>query len=128
MKKNFELFKIRNSIKRCGIEVDFKRPVINEYGEPEYPVEGQGGCCEVLTLKVIYHETNSYVKQETEDGATYRTKKSPMLLAIYDDAKDVQVGDVIEISGNVFKVTGLNNVGQGQVVLDISLELQDGDL
>lgn len=128
MKKNFELFKIRNNINRCGIEVNFARPYKNEYGEPDGCSVDEDGRLEVLSIKGIYHEANSYIKQNTEDGATYRTKKKPMFLVLYEDGQKLKVGDVAKISENTFEVVALNDVEQGQVVLDVSLELKDGNI
>lgn len=126
MRKNFELFKIRNNINRCGIEVNFARPSKNEYGEPDDCSVDEDGHQEVLSVKGIYHEGNSYIKQNTEDGAKYRSKKTPMFLVLYEDGQKLKVGDVVKISENTFEVVALNDIEQGQVVLDVSLELKDG--
>lgn len=117
MKKNFELFKLKNAIKKNGKELVVKRAKKNEFGEEteEYT--------DVCIIKGIYHEVNSYLQKNTKEGANYTQKKKPMVLSPYIDCSEVLSGDVIEISDKLFKVTEINNMGQEDIIADISLEV-----
>lgn len=117
MNKTFELFKLKNIIKKNGKEFAFRRCGKNEFGEDSQEYT------DVCVVKGIYHETSSYVKKVTDDGASYTTKKSPMVLSLYDDCREVLAGDMVEISEKTFKVTEINNMGQEDIVVDISLEV-----
>ena len=50
-----------------------------------------------------------------------------MILCLYDDVTSLtlQVGDFLEINGRKFKVTGVTNVQEWNIISDISLEVVD---
>lgn len=121
MTTKFEAFKIKNELKRSGVEYNFKRQSKNDFGEPV-----KGGR-KFTTIKGIYHEQNSNVQITTGDTTQIRTKKIPMILCLYDDAvlHALQVGDITIINKKVFKVTGVVNVQEWSIIADISLEVVD---
>ena len=45
-----------------------------------------------------------------------------MILCMYEDAKNIVLGDKIEISGKQYKVSGVLNIQNYNVAADISLE------
>ena len=108
---------LKNAIKKNGKELVVKRVKKNEFGEEteEYT--------DLCIIKGIYHEVNSYLQKNTKEGANYTQKKKPMVLSPYIDCSEVLSGDVIEISDKLFKVTEINNMGQEDIIADISLEV-----
>ena len=78
-------------------------------------------------LKGIYHEQNSNVQITTGDTTQVRTKKIPMILCLYKDAASLvlRVGDAIKINEKTFKVTGIVNIQEWNIIADISLEVID---
>ena len=116
--KQFEAYKIRREIKRSGETYTFMRPSLNEFGEPS------GDEIEVGSLCGLYHEQNSNVQLTTGDTTQIRTKKLPMILCIYEDAKtlNLQLGDKLYLNDRILKVVSLVNIQEWNIIGDLSLE------
>lgn len=115
----FEAYKIRRELKKVGIKYKFYRPELNQFKEP---TDNEIFVCE---LNGLYHEQNSNVSITTGDTTQTRTKKIPMILCLYDDAKTLKVNDKIKINLKTFKVTGVVNIQEWNIIADISLEVID---
>lgn len=117
----FEAYKIKRELKRSGIDYEFKRKKKNDFGEPAGDPEVFG------SLKGIYHEQNSNIQVTTGDTAQVRTKKIPMILCLYEDTARLAlvVGDTVTINAKTFKVTGVVNIQEWNLISDISLEVVD---
>ena len=117
----FEAYKIKRELKRSGIDYEFKRSGVNDFGEPvsEPTVVG--------TIRGLYHEQNSNIQITTGDTTQVRTKKIPMILCLYEDAASLvlQVGDELKINNKTLKVTGVVNIQEWNIIADISLEVVD---
>lgn len=116
--KRFEAYKIKREIKRSGETYTFMRPSLNEFGEPS------GDETEVGSLRGLYHEQDSNVQLTTGDTTQIRTKKLPMILCIYDDAKtlNLQLGDKLHLNDRILKVVSLVNMQEWNIIGDLSLE------
>ena len=117
----FEAYKIKRELKRSGIDYEFKRSGVNDFGEPV------GESIVVGTIRGLYHEQNSSVQVTTGDTTQVRTKKIPMILCLYEDTARLalQVGDELKINNKTFKVTGVANIQEWNIIADISLEVVD---
>ena len=117
----FEAYKIKRELKRSGIDYEFKRFGVNDFGEPV------GEPTVVCTIRGLYHEQNSNIQITTGDTTQVRTKKIPMILCLYEDAANLvlQVGDELKINSKTFKVTGMVNIQEWNIIADISLEVVD---
>lgn len=115
----FEAYKLRRELKRSGIEYEFKRAKLNAFKEPTKEFELAG------KLRGLYHEQNSYVRLTTGETTQVRAKKVPMILCLHDDAKFLELGDVVEMNAKKMKVTGVTNIQEWNIVADISLEVVD---
>ena len=117
----FEMYKVKRELKRSGTEYEFKRFEMNEFGEPGKKILGVGSLCG------LYHEQNSNIQITTGDTTQVRTKKIPMILCLYESAISLvlQVGDFTIINNRIYKVTGITNVQEWNIVADISLEVVD---
>lgn len=117
----FEAYKIKRELKRSGIDYEFKRKKKNDFGEPAGDPEVFG------SLKGIYHEQNSNIQVTTGDTTQVRTKKIPMILCLYEDTARLAlvVGDTVTINAKTFKVTGVVNIQEWNLISDISLEVVD---
>ena len=117
----FEAYKIKRELKRSGIDYEFKRKKKNDFGEPVGDPEVFG------SLKGIYHEQNSNIQVTTGDTTQVRTKKIPMILCLYEDIARLAlvVGDTVTINAKTFKVTGVVNIQEWNLISDISLEVVD---
>lgn len=117
----FEAYKIKRELKRSGIDYEFKRSGVNDFGEPvSEPIV-------VGTIRGLYHEQNSNIQITTGDTTQVRTKKIPMILCLYEDAASLvlQVGDELKINNKTLKVTGVVNIQEWNIIADISLEVVD---
>lgn len=115
----FESYKLRREIKKVGKEYEFKRAKKNEYKEPTEEKEV------VAKISGLYHEQNSKISITTGETTQTRNKKIPMILCLYEEAKLLKVGDVVEINSNKFNVTGVVNIQEWNIISDISLEVVD---
>jgi hypothetical protein len=120
----FEAYKIKRELKRSGIDYEFKRSGVNDFGEPV------GEPIVVGTIRGLYHEQNSSVQVTTGDTTQVRTKKIPMILCLYEDTARLilQVGDTVTINAKIFKVTGIVNIQEWNLISDISLEVVDSGI
>ena len=117
----FEAYKLKRELKRSGTNYEVKRFGKNEFGEPADDIDIIG------IVKGLYHEQNSNIQVTTGDTTQVRTKKIPMILCLHDDvtALKLAVGDFIIINGKTFKVTGVVNILEWNIISDISLEVFD---
>ena len=120
----FEAYKIKRELKRSGIDYEFKRSGLNDFGEPV------GEPIVVGTIRGLYHEQNSSVQVTTGDTTQVRTKKIPMILCLYEDIARLAlvVGDTVTINAKTFKVTGVVNIQEWNLISDISLEVVDSGI
>ncbi len=121
--KQFEAYKIKRELKRSGIQYDFKRFKRNNVGEPDMNAEPD----DVGTLNGLYHEQNSNIEITTGDTTQIRTKKIPSILCLYEDVASLNllVGDFVEFNNKTYKVTGVVNIQEWNIIADISLEVTD---
>ncbi len=115
----FEAYKLRRELKKIGIEYEFKRAKLNDFKEPTKEEEFAG------KLTGLYHEQNSHVSVTTGETTQTRTKKTPMILCLYEDAKFLKLGDIVKINSKTLKVTGIVNIQERNIIADISLEVVD---
>lgn len=117
----FETYKLKRELARSGKTFRFTRRGLNNFGEPTGLPEELG------SLRGLYHEQNSNIQITTGETTQTRTKKIPMILCLAEDAKplDLKTGDVVEINGRVFLVTGIVDIQEWNLIFDISLELVD---
>lgn len=121
MNTRFEAHKVQRELKRSGIEYGFERLGKNEFGESNAEVTKS------FKIRGLYHEQNGYITITTTEGAKTRTKKTPMILCLWEDVlnSDLKIGDVVKVNGKVLKVNGVVNVQEWNIVADISLEATD---
>lgn len=117
----FEAYKLKRELLRSGIVFKFKRNSKNEFGEDNKEPEIIG------EIKGLYHEQNSNIQTIAGDTTRSRTEKIPMILCLHEDAVKigVKVDDYIEFNDKVFKVSGVVNIQEWNVISDISLEVID---
>lgn len=119
--KDFEAYKLKRELKRSGIDYKFRRKGTNEFGEPSDELTLLG------VIRGLYHEENSNIQITAGDTTRVRTKKIPMILCLYEDIASLglRVDDQLVINGKTFKVTGIVNVQEWNLIGDISLEVFD---
>ena len=123
----FEAYKVRRELKRSGKSYEFYRTAKNDIGEPVIGLEESVG-----SMSCIYHELNNPIIVLMNDTTLVRnprntTGKQSMLLCIYDDviAMGLGIGDICKINEKDFKVSGVVNIQEWNIIADISLEVID---
>lgn len=121
----FEAYKIKRELKRSGIDYEFNRAKKDDFGQPMYNELNVVG-----VLKGLYHEQNGTIQITTGDTTQTRTKKVPMILCLYEDIAllVLQIGDIVKINSKTYKVTGVINIQEWNLISDISLEVIDNGI
>lgn len=121
----FEAYKLRRELKRSGKEYEFTRAELNNFGEP---TDDELHVCKLTGL---YHEQNGYIKLTVDAAAQtggitqVRSKKVPMILCLYEDATSLKLGDFVRFNSKTYKVNGVTNIQEWNIISDISLEVID---
>ena len=123
----FEVYKIKREIKRSGKSFLFKRPVLNEFSEPKRDEQGEFVSDNIGSIFGLYHEQNGNIQMNTGDTTQTRAKKIPSILCCWDDISvlNLVVGDFVVFNSKTYKVTGVVNIQEWNLIADISLELVD---
>jgi hypothetical protein len=128
MNTQFEANKLRRQLDRSGKTYDFFRLQKNNFGEPDREADAE----KVGTVLGLYHEINYHVKLAPHETATVRQTpgrpiKQPSLLCLYESVTEckLQFGDYTIINGKTYKVVGVTNVQEWNIIADISLEVVD---
>lgn len=120
---------LRNKIKRQidwnGQEFEFLRYKQNEYHELTDEVE------EKFLFKGIFHEGGGYggmlnIELYERDGARTVSKMKPMILCLYEDAKDLDMDDTVLIGDCRYLVVEKNDLNNMHIAFEISLEIDNG--
>ena len=117
----FEAYKIKRELKRSGMEFKFERQDKHAFNEFTDSTN------EVGSIIGVYHEQNGSIRIATGDAAKTRTKKTPMILCLYDDVSilNLKIGDITRVNNKTLKITGIVNIQEWNIVSDISLEVVD---
>ena len=120
----FEAYKVKRELKKSGVEFEFIRQGKNEFNEFTDEKKSVG------KLMGLYHEQNGHISITLGDTTQTRTKKTPMILCLYDDVSllNLQVGDAVILNGKTFKLTGIVNIQEWNIICDISLEVVDSGI
>lgn len=111
-----ELHKITREINQYGENYVFWRDDVDKYGEPT------GTTRNIADVKGLFHTERSYVSKNASDATTTHATGTPMILARYEDAKDIKLADWLTINGKTFKVVDVNDVMEYNIVVNISLD------
>lgn len=111
----FELNKVVRLIRTHGASYEFHRDTLNEFKEPT-------GAASKISVNGVYHEQSQHLVLTEADAASVRQKQSPYILTLYSQAKGIKQGDYVFINGLKYTVVGMNNIGNWNLALDISLE------
>lgn len=90
------------------------REAKNQFGEAK-------GVEVICGVKGLFHEANNYLGADRVEAGKICDAKKPMFFMLYSDTIHRQ--DILEISGNRFRVTELDDLGNLHYFLDLSLEV-----
>lgn len=117
------LHRVEQQIAWRGHLFSVLRPKMNEFNEKSNELE------EVAEIKGIFHNgASNHVVVVIVDSGQAQEKGSPYILTTWFNGSQVKKDDRITINGISYKVTGINNINEYNILADISLEvILDGD-
>lgn len=117
MNLKFEIKKLEIGLNKSGKLCKVKRQGLNKFKEPNNILE------DIVEFKGLYHEQNSYIKLNITEQAQYVNKKIPMILCKFEDVGLIKQNDILTYNNKDFKVTGITNIQEWNLIADISLEV-----
>ena len=111
----FQLSKVRKTIRVQGKTFLVTRPGKNEFGEPNGETESH-------EITGVYHELTEYRSKTTSEASTIRQRSSPMILLLWEDAKELHHQDKIEFNDKSYRVNEIKNLAEANLIADVSLE------
>lgn len=133
--KKFEIYKIKRLMKKNPTSFTFWRHLENEFGEKDFEKPPKFLC----TIDGLYHEftahiADTYVVLTGTETVTTRTKKTPQCLCEYDsvvfkdengESNSIKIGDYVYYNYRVMRVSGLQNIMEWNMLVDVSFEEVD---
>ena len=120
----FQLNKIRRAIKTQGVSVYIETPNFDEFNEPI-------GSIPLKSLRGVFHEVvsfGSYSPRNLTDASTTNKETYPMLLCLWEDVADlIPLKDELFYNGKTYKISEVKNIGESNLIADLSLEEVNSD-
>lgn len=113
MDKNQSAYTLSQAIKRHGQIFSVARNKLNEFKEP-IGEDLVGSFCG------LYHVFSGYLDINLTEAAKISTQKRPRMLLLYTDK--IQKEDVVQIDNQKYTVTGVDDVGNLHLCIDLSLK------
>ncbi len=111
---------IKRNIGLIGKEIEFKRPIVNKYGETTDRFEI------TAVQKCIYHtESINLNSEQTDAGKTASTKKE-LLLTVHND--EIKIGDYCNVGSVFYRIYAISDYNNSEKFIDISLEVVSDEL
>ena len=111
----FQMNKVRRLIRTQGRVFSFVRRQRNDFNE----ADGEISC---INLTGVYHETTTYLKKSSSEAATVSKKSAPMILCLWEDAKELLHTDLVVFHDKTYRIGDIKNLCESDVIADISLE------
>ena len=113
MSLDFQVHQICRALERYGQQCSFSREIENKFHEKAWE-EGW------LKCRGLFHEANGFLNASLVEAGKIRTQKEPKLLVRY--TKDIHKNDKVAVGETVYKVIGIDDLGNLHLCLDLSLE------
>lgn len=113
---NFQTSKVKRLINTNGNVFVFERNKKNEFGEDTDEKEK-------ISVKGIFHQTNSFVTETSTDASVMRSKPQPMIMCLNEEAAKIKVNDKLSYKKESYKVVDITDVANVNICKDVSLEV-----
>lgn len=113
MNFTYQMHLLQQAVRHRGQDFVITRQGENEFHEPEREKE-------VLQCPGLFHEANGYLGVSLVDAGKIYTQKEPKILIMYTGG--ILKGDMITDGRRNFKITGIDDLGNLHLCLDLSLE------
>ena len=122
MNTNFGIELVRRNILAHGQEFVFHRPELNNFKEPTANET-------LITLQGLFHQTRGYITRNITDGTVSRSQPQPMILTLVNpESQSLKINDYVLYCNQKYLITGINDINNLGIALEISLELIDNGL
>lgn len=112
------LHRVEQQIAWRGHLFSVLRPKMNEFNEKSDEPE------KVAEIRGIFHNGSSnHVVVVIADSGQAQEKDAPYILTTWFNGSQVKKDDIITINEVPYKVTGINNINEYNILADISLEV-----
>lgn len=119
MNIHFDISKVSRAIDTHGQNFVFTRSGKDDYGQPSHETTQ-------IEIKGLFHQTRGYITKNTSDGTVSRSKPQPQIMTLVTpNSSAILPKDKLVYCGKTYTVTGVDDIGNLGVALDISLELID---
>lgn len=109
--------KLSQTIQRHGVDFTVRRAEKNAFNEPTnnlLPVmEGRG----------IFHTSSRYISVSGQAHGLVQSVQEPRLMLVFPVTAELQIGDLVELPGCKYRITGTDNLSRLNIALDVSLEV-----
>lgn len=116
-KKEYDLYRIKREIDVNGGRYNVFNVLKDKRGEYTGDTEFKSA------VSGIFHVSKGYVNTKVGESTKTVTKGQPKLLVMFEDAKRIGVGDLVEVNKSRYVVSDINNIQEYNVVCDLSLEV-----
>lgn len=112
------LHRVEQQIAWRGQLFSVLRPKLNEFNEKSNKLE------KVAEIKGIFHNGSAnHIVVVISNNGQVQEKNTPYILTTYFNGCKVKKDDVITINDINYKVVGVNNINEYNIISDISLEV-----
>lgn len=108
-----QAYTIKRAIELHGQDCVITRMSTDQYGDETTPEQ-------VHACKGIFHAANQHLAIITADAGQTFDSKLPRFLILYTAA--VKANDRLTVNGKSYAVVGVNNMGELNICLDLSLK------
>ena len=106
-------YRLKRAMEIQGEECIFSRQSENEFHEMQ-------GETETIKCRGLFHEASGYMNVSIAEAGKIYAKREPKLLVIYQE--NIIKGNLVNIDGSKYQVTGIDDLGNLHLCLDLSLE------
>lgn len=108
--------KLLLNIQRHGVDFTIRRAGKNKFGEPAEPYT------QILKGRGLFHTSSRYISVSGQEHGAVQTIQEPRLMLVFPVPAELQLGDLVELPGGTYHITGTDNLSALDIALDISLE------
>lgn len=111
------LHRLLQAIAWQGNTYEFFRQNENEYKEKAETPE------KIADIKGLFHNgSSSHTELKISDSGIVWEKNAPYVMMSWEDSKILYLEDQVTINESLFKVSGKTNVGEFNIICEVSLE------
>lgn len=112
---SYDIARVKRAIAVNGLPFDIGRYQKDKYGKEDDTL------IFVCSGKGLFHSPNGFLNISLQEKGKIESKKQPKILLAYNDK--VRLGDNITINKKSYSIAGIDNLGELNLFLDLSLKV-----